>query len=76
MAIWLLTEMLLHHGMGFMPKPNDDRPIVPAAIAHVKIGAAFAIAGVSKILVTTLQAGHAFVSVRLEDPVDPFPLPK
>jgi hypothetical protein len=55
---------------------HDDRQIVQAEIAHVKIGAAFAIAGVSKILVTTLQAGHEFVYVRLEDPVDPFPLPK
>jgi hypothetical protein len=55
---------------------DDDRQIVQAEITHVKIGAAFSIAGVSKLLVTALQAGQQFVYVRLEDPVDPFPLPK
>jgi Holliday junction resolvase RusA-like endonuclease len=55
---------------------DDDRQIVQAEIAHVNIGAAFSIPGVSKILVTALQAGQEFVYVRLEDPVDPFPLPK
>ncbi len=55
---------------------NDDRQIVQAEITHVNVGAAFASAGVSKVLVTALQAGHEFVYVRLEDPADPFPLPK
>ena len=55
---------------------DDDRQIIQAEIVHLKIGAAFTIAGVSKILVTALQAGLQFVYVRIEDPVDPFPLPK
>jgi crossover junction endodeoxyribonuclease RusA len=54
----------------------DDRQIVQAEIIHLKIGAAFSIAGVSKVLVAALQAGSQFVYVRIEDPVDPFPLPK
>jgi hypothetical protein len=31
---------------------------------------------VSKLIVNALQAGIQFVYVRLEDPTDPFPLPK
>ena len=55
---------------------NNDRQIRQAEISHLKIGAAFSIVGVSKVLVTALQAGSQFVYVRIEDPVDPFPLPK
>ncbi len=55
---------------------DDDRQIRQAEISHVRIDAPFVIVGVSKILVTARQAGHQFVSVRIEDPVDPFPLPK
>jgi Holliday junction resolvase RusA-like endonuclease len=55
---------------------QDDRQITQAEITHLRIGAAFSIAGVSKVLVTALQAGLQFVYVRIEDPVDPFPLPK
>jgi len=55
---------------------DDDRQIIQAEIIHLKIGAAFSIVGVSKVLVTALQAGLQFVYVRIEDPVDPFPLPK
>jgi len=55
---------------------DDDRQIIQAEIIHLQIGAAFSIAGVSKVLVTALQAGLQFVYVRIEDPVDPFPLPK
>jgi len=55
---------------------HDDRQIIQAGITHLRIGAAFSIAGVSKVLVTALQAGSQFVYVRIEDPVDPFPLPK
>jgi Holliday junction resolvase RusA-like endonuclease len=55
---------------------RNDRQIRQAEITHLKIGAAFSIAGVSKILVTALQAGSQFVYVRIEDPADPFPLPK
>ena len=55
---------------------DDDRQIVQAEITHVKIGSAFSIVGVSKILLHAIQAGAQFVYVRLEDPADPFPLPK
>ena len=55
---------------------KNDRQIRQAEITHVKIGAAFSIMGVSKILVNAIQAGTQFVYVRIEDPVDPFPLPK
>ena len=55
---------------------NNDRQIRQAEITHLKIGAAFSIVGVSKILVDAIQKGSQFVYVRIEDPVDPFPLPK
>jgi crossover junction endodeoxyribonuclease RusA len=54
----------------------NDRQIIQAEIVHLQIGAAFAIAGVSKVLVSALQAGLQFVYVRIEDPLDPFSLPK
>jgi crossover junction endodeoxyribonuclease RusA len=54
---------------------SNDGQIVQAEIIHLKIGSAFSIAGVSKVLVTALQAGLQFVYVRIEDPVDPFTLP-
>ena len=54
---------------------QNDRQIRQAEITHVKIGAAFSIVGVSKILLNAIQAGTQFVYVRIEDPVDPFPLP-
>jgi Holliday junction resolvase RusA-like endonuclease len=55
---------------------QNDRQIRQAEITHVKIGAAFQIMGVSKLLVNAIQAGTQFVYVRVEDPADPFPLPK
>jgi Holliday junction resolvase RusA-like endonuclease len=55
---------------------HDDRQITQAEIAHVQIKSAFSIVGVSKILLNAIQAGSHFIYVRLEDPVDPFPLPK
>jgi Holliday junction resolvase RusA-like endonuclease len=55
---------------------SDDRQIRQAQITHLEINAAFSIVGVSKMIVDALQAGSEFVYVRIEDPVDPFPLPK
>jgi Holliday junction resolvase RusA-like endonuclease len=55
---------------------GDDRQIVQAEFTHLRIAAPFCIVGVSKVLVTALQAGLQFVYVRIEDPTDPFPLPK
>jgi hypothetical protein len=54
---------------------SDDRQIRQAQITHLEIGAPFTIVGVSKIIVNALQAGSQFVYVRVEDPVDPYPLP-
>ena len=55
---------------------EDDRQVRQAEITHVKIGAAFQIMGVLKILVDAIWAGTQFVYVRIEDPLDPFPLPR
>jgi hypothetical protein len=55
---------------------NDDRQITQAEISHVRIDAAFRIAGTPWILVGAIQAGTQFVYVRIDDPVVPFPLPK
>jgi hypothetical protein len=55
---------------------GDDRQVVQAEIAHVRIGAAFSIVGVRPPVVNAIQAGNQFVYVRIEDAVEPFPLPK
>jgi hypothetical protein len=54
----------------------NDRQIRQAEITHVRIDAPFSFMGASKIIVTAVQAGNQFVYIRIEDPVDPFPLPK
>ncbi len=54
----------------------DDRQIRQAEFTHVPIDAPFVIVGASKILVSAVQVGSEFVYVRIEDAVDPFPLPK
>jgi hypothetical protein len=46
-----------------------------ASITHLEIGAPFSIVGVSKMIVNALQAGTQFVYVRIEDPMNPYPLP-
>ncbi len=53
---------------------EDDRQIRQAEISLVRIDAPFVV-GASKILVAAVQVGNQFVYVRIEDPVDPFPLP-
>ena len=55
---------------------GNDRQIRQAEITHLEIGASFSIVGVSKIIMSSLQAGNQFVYVRVEDPVNPYPLPK
>jgi hypothetical protein len=55
---------------------GDDRQVVQAEFSHLKIGAAFSIMGVRPIIVSSIQSGNQFVYVRVEDAVDPFPLPK
>jgi Holliday junction resolvase RusA-like endonuclease len=54
---------------------SDDRQIRQAEISHLEIGGPFSIVGVSKMIVNALQAGIQFVYVRVEDPVNPYPLP-
>jgi hypothetical protein len=54
----------------------DDRRITQAEISHVRIRAPMSFAGASKILVDAVQADRQCVYVRVEDPVDPFPLPR
>jgi Holliday junction resolvase RusA-like endonuclease len=54
---------------------GDDRQIRQAQITHLEIGAPFSIVGVSKMIVSALQAGTQFVYVRIEDPMNPYPLP-
>ena len=53
----------------------NDRQIRQAELTHVPIGAPFVFVGASPAIVTAVQAGNAFVYVRIEDPVVPFPLP-
>ena len=55
---------------------ENDRQIRQAEISHVRIDAPFVFVGASPILVAAVQAGKQFVYVRIEDPIDPFPLPK
>ena len=55
---------------------EDDRQISQAEITHVPIDDPFRFVGASKMLVDAVQAGKQFVYVRIEDAVDPFPLPK
>lgn len=55
---------------------ENDRQIRQATMAHARIGAPYAIVGVSKLIVDGLQAGNQFVYIRIEDPEDPYPLPR
>lgn len=55
---------------------DDDRQIRQAELVHLRIDAPLVVVGASKTLVSAVQAGQQFVYVRIEDPVDPFPLPK
>jgi Holliday junction resolvase RusA-like endonuclease len=54
----------------------DDRQIRQAELTHVRIDAPFVIVGASKLIVSNVQAGNDFVCIRIEDVVDPYPLPK
>lgn len=53
-----------------------DRQVVQAEFAHARLGGAYQIGGVRPVIVNALQAEAQFVYVRIEDPVNPFPLPK
>jgi Holliday junction resolvase RusA-like endonuclease len=55
---------------------HDDRQITQAEITHVRIDAPMVIVRASRILVDAVRKGEPFIYVRIEDAVDPFPLPK
>jgi hypothetical protein len=55
---------------------TDDRQIRQLELAHLPITSLFSIVGVAKIIVDSLREGIPFVYLRIEDPVEPFPLPK
>ena len=54
---------------------DNDRQIRQIELAHVRIDAPFVVVGASKLIVAAVQAGDEFVYVRIEDAIDPFPLP-
>ena len=54
---------------------DDDRQIRQAELTHVRIDAPFVFVGASRLIVASVQAGNEFAYVRIEDPLDPFPLP-
>ena len=54
----------------------NDRQVVQAEFTHARLGGAYQIGGVRPIIVNGLQAQTQFVYVKIEDPVNPFPLPK
>ncbi len=54
---------------------DDDRQVRQAELTHVRIDAPFVFVGASKLIVAAVQSGGEFVYVRIEDPLDPFPLP-
>jgi Holliday junction resolvase RusA-like endonuclease len=55
---------------------GDDRQIRQAELTHVRVDAPFVLVGASKLVVASIQAGNDFVYVRIDDPIDPFSLPK
>lgn len=54
---------------------DDDRQFRQAELTHVRIDAPLVFVGASKLIVAAVQAGNEFVYVRIEEAVDPFPLP-
>jgi Holliday junction resolvase RusA-like endonuclease len=55
---------------------HDDRQIRQAELSHVRIDAPFVIFKASEAIVNAARAGNEFVYVRIEDAVDPLPLPR
>ena len=55
---------------------EDDRQLRQVELVHQRIDAPMVIVGASKILVDAVQAAQPFVYIRVEDIVDPLPLPK
>ena len=55
---------------------GDDRQVVQTQLTHARLGGAYQIGGVRLAIVHALQAQAHFVYVSIEDPENPFPLPK
>jgi Holliday junction resolvase RusA-like endonuclease len=55
---------------------DDDRQVTQGEIAHLRVGGAYTIAGVSDVVVLAIRAGAEFVYIRIEDPVVPYSLPR
>lgn len=55
---------------------DDDRQIRQTELTHVRIDAPFVFVGASKLIAAAVQAGNEFVYVRVDNAVDPYPLPK
>jgi Holliday junction resolvase RusA-like endonuclease len=54
----------------------NDRQVVQAELTHAGLDGAYQIGGVRPAIVEELRKQNQFVYVRIEDPVNPFPLPK
>lgn len=55
---------------------DNDRQLVQAQVAHARLGGAYQIGGVRPMIVNAPQAQAQFVYVSIEDPENPFALPK
>ncbi len=55
---------------------GNDRQVVQTQLTHARLGGAYQIGGVRPIIVNGLQAQAQFVYVSIEDPENPFTLPK
>jgi len=54
---------------------DDDRQIRQAEIIHVNLKKGYLLTHVSAVIVDALRVGVQFVYIRIEDPIDPYPLP-
>lgn len=54
---------------------EDDRQVRQAVSAHLNLRDSFALSEASILIVNAIKAGDQFVYVRIEDPVEPYPLP-
>lgn len=55
---------------------EDDRQVRQVELAHIHIYAPHEIVGVSKLLVDNIRSGRDVVYVRIENTVEPYPLPQ
>jgi crossover junction endodeoxyribonuclease RusA len=55
---------------------GKDRQVVQTQLAHARLSGAYQVGGVRPIIVNALQGQAQFVYVSIEDPENPFTLPK